>query len=230
VIAVENRELVVPGQLLAEGDYRIREGAFREGKFIYSSVVGLVDIKGETIRVIALQGPYVPKPGDVVVGIIEDTHPSGWIVDINSPYHGNLLASDYFGRKVDLARENLERYLRLGDVVALRVKEVNERKQVMLEGGELGLGKLKGGKLVEISPAKVARVLGKKGSMLEVLQKVGGCRVLVGQNGRIMVWGRDPRAIASVTEALLTIEREAHTTGLTDRIRLMLEESKKEVS
>jgi exosome complex RNA-binding protein Rrp4 len=44
-----------------------------------------------------------------------------------------------------------------------------------------------------------------------------------------MVWGRDERMVDAVVEALFTIEREAHTSGLTDRIRLMLEKAKSEV-
>jgi exosome complex RNA-binding protein Rrp4 len=47
----------------------------------------------------------------------------------------------------------------------------------------------------------------------------------VANNGRIMVWGSD-RDIARVTEAILRIEREAHISGLTDRIKLMLEKTK----
>jgi len=230
MIAVQNRELVIPGQLIAEGDYRIREGVFREGRAIYSSVLGLADIRGETIRVIPLNGPYVPKEGDMVIGVVADMHSSGWIVDLNSPYYGNLLVSNYLRRKVDLNRESLHRFLRVEDVVALRVRDVDERKQVLLEGGYPGLGKLRGGKLIEISPMKVPRVLGKKGSMLQILQKEGGCRLLVGQNGRIMIWSKDPRNVVRVTEAILKIEKESHTSGLTDRIKLMLEKSKKEVN
>jgi len=225
MIMVENRELVVPGQQLAEGDYLVSDGVFREGKRIFSTVVGLVDIKGRRIRVIPLQGPYIPKEGDLVIGVIVDVHPLGWIVDINSPYLANLLVQDYLQRKVTPGRENLKRFLQVKDVVVLRVKKVDEKKQVLLEGGKPGLGKLKGGKLVEISPMKIPRVLGKKGSMLSVLQKSGRCRLLVANNGRIMIWGSDGD-VARVTDALKKIEREAHTTGLTDRIKLMLEETK----
>jgi exosome complex component RRP4 len=229
MIPAEKRELVVPGDLIAEGKYRLREGVFREGERVYSSVVGLAELRGDVVRVIPLRGRYVPRVGDTVIGIVVDTHYSGWIVEINSPYTGNLLVSDFLGRKVDLFREDTSKYLNIKDVVALRVKEVDERMQTMLEAGRSGLGKIRGGKLVDISPAKIPRVLGKKGSMLEVLQRVGGCRLLVGRNGRIMVWGRDERMVDVVVEALFTIEREAHTSGLTDRIRLMLEKAKSEV-
>jgi len=46
MIHVRHRELVVPGQLVAEGDYRLRDGAYREGKQVYSSVVGLAYLQG----------------------------------------------------------------------------------------------------------------------------------------------------------------------------------------
>jgi exosome complex component RRP4 len=225
----QKRELVVPGQFIVEGKYKLREGVFREGERVYSSVVGLMEVRGDVVRVIPLRGRYLPKVGDVVIGIVVDMHYSGWIVDINSPYTGNLFVSDFLGRKVDLFREDVSKYLKIKDVAALRVRDVDERMQILLEAGKPGLGKIKGGKLLDISPAKIPRVLGKKGSMLEVLQKVGGCRLLVGRNGRIMVWGRDERMVDAVMGALLTIEREAHTSGLTDRIRLMLEKAKSEV-
>lgn len=62
--------------------------------------------------------------------------------------------------------------------------------------------------------------------MISTLQKVGGCKVRIGQNGRIMIWGHDPDKVQRVTEAILMIEREAHTSGLTDRVREFLEKSK----
>ena len=228
MLHVQNRELVVPGQLIAEGDYRVYEGAFREDKQVYASVVGLADLRGQNIRIIPLQGRYIPKQGDVVIGVVVDSHHSGWILDINSPYTGNLFVSDLLRRKVDLVREDISQYLSMGDVVIAGVKDVNERMRVQLEASEPGMGRVEGGKLIEISPMKIPRVIGRKGSMLKTLQNVGECRIKVGQNGRIMVWGKNPRMTNAVIEALLMIEREAHTSGLTDRVHLMLEKIKSE--
>ncbi|KUO42051.1 MAG: hypothetical protein AVW05_00495 [Hadesarchaea archaeon DG-33] len=228
MLHVQNRELVVPGQLIAEGDYRVYEGAFREDKQIYASVVGLADVRGQDIRIIPLQGGYIPKQGDVVIGVVVDSHYSGWILDINSPYTGNLFVSDLLRRKVDLVREDISQYLSMRDVVIAGVKDVNERMRVQLEAGEPGMGRVEGGKLVEISPMKIPRVIGRKGSMLKTLQNVGQCRIEVGQNGRIMIWGKNPRMTNAIIEAVLMIEREAHTSGLTDRVHLMLEKIKSE--
>jgi len=228
MIHVQNRELVVPGQLIAKGGYSIREGAFREGDRIYASVVGLADLHGQDIRIIPLQGRYIPKRGDAVIGVVIDTHYSGWILDLNSPYVGNLFVSDLLQRKVDLLREDISMYLGMGDVVMAKVKDVNELMRVQLEASEAGMGKVTGGKLVELVPTKIPRVIGKKGSMITAIQNASGCRIKVGQNGRIMIWGDDPRMVNAVVEALLMIEREAHTSGLTDRVRLTLEKIKSE--
>ncbi len=227
MLHVEDRELVVPGQLIAEGDYLVQEGTFREGDHVYASVVGLVRVRDKKIRVIPLQGPYIPKRDDAVIGIVIDTHHAGWELDLGSPYSGNLSVSDLLQRKVDLDREDISRYLKIGDAVFARVKEVNELMRVSLEAGDRNMGRVPGGKLVEISPKKIPRVIGHKGSMISVLQKVGGCGLKVGQNGRVIVWGKDPRRVNAVVEALLMIEREAHTSGLTDRVRQFLEEKSK---
>ncbi len=228
MIHVQNRELVVPGQLIAEGSYRLQDGAFREGEQVYSAVVGLVDLREREIRVIPLQGRYIPSSGDVVIGVVVDSHYSGWILDLNSPYTGNLFVSELVHRKVDLVREDIDKFLSMGDVVAAKVKDVDERMRVLLEVDEPWMGRMETGKMVEISPMKIPRVLGRKGSMLKTLQDVTGCRARVGQNGRILVLGKDPRMVSAVVEALLMIEREAHTSGLTDRVRLMLEKIKSE--
>lgn len=226
MINVENRQLVLPGELIAEGDYVVHEGAFREKDQIYSAVLGLTDIREKIIRVIALQGRYIPKRGDRVIGLVIDEFFSGWALDINSPYTGKLFVSGLLDRKVDLDREDISQYLSIGDVVMAEVDDVDELMRVTLRACDRDMGKMTDGKLVDISPAKTPRVIGRKGSMISTLQRAGDCRVRVGQNGRVMVWGPDPGKIGTVVEAILMIEREAHTSGLTDRVREFLEKDK----
>lgn len=223
MLFVENRELVVPGKLLAEGDYLPGEGTFLEEGKVFSAVVGLAEIRERSISVISLQGRYIPRRGDKVIGIVTDAHPFGWTLDLNSPYTGNLMVSELVGRKVDVFKEDIGRFLRIGDAVLAEVREVDERWRVQLTASERGLGRIRGGRLVEISPAKIPRVIGRKGSMLKVLEETSGCRLEVGLNGRILIRGKDPRRVNSVVEAILLIEREAHLSGLTDRIKAKLE-------
>ncbi|MEM0359566.1 MAG: exosome complex RNA-binding protein Rrp4 [Candidatus Hadarchaeales archaeon] len=226
MLFVSNRELVVPGKLLADEEYQAGEGTFIENGKIFSAVVGLAEVRDKSVGVISLQGRYIPRQGDKVIGIVIDTHPFGWIVDLNSPYTGNLMVSDLVGRKVDVFKEDLGKFLKIGDAVIAEVRKVDERWRVQLIASERGLGKIRGGRLVEISPAKVPRVIGRRGSMLKVLEETTGCKLEVGLNGRILVRGKDPKKINSVVEAILLIEREAHLSGLTDRIKAKLEKER----
>lgn len=220
---VKNRELVVPGQVIAEGDYLLREGVFRDNEDIRASIVGLVDKRGRKIRVIPLEGRYIPTQGDRFVGIVTDEYHAGWLLDIRAPYPGNLSVSSLLQRKVDLGEEDISKYMDIGDVVVGRVQDVNELMNIRLEVTEHDRGKVSNGHLIEINPSRIPRVIGRKGSMISVLQNIGECNIEAGQNGRIIIWGEDPEKEDKVIEALFMIEREAHTSGLTERVRQFLE-------
>ncbi len=222
---VEKRELVIPGQILAEGDYKIGEGVFKDGDNIRASQVGLVDKRGNRIRTIPLEGRYIPQVGDKVLGVVIDDYYAGWLLDIKSPYEGNLSVSSLLQRRVDLDEEDISEFLEAGDIVEAKVQDVDELMNVRLEVTEGERGKIGGGKLIEISPSKIPRVIGRKGSMISILQKIGKCTLSIGQNGRIMIWGDNKSQINRVVKAIFMIEREAHTSGLTDRIRKFLQKN-----
>lgn len=226
VIHVPNRTLVLPGELLAEGDLKAGRGAYKEDQRIFSSVVGLAEISEKEVSVIALEGCYEPRVGDDVIGVIIDSHMYGWLVDINSPYVGELYAQEVLGKMS--TKTELSSYLRIGDLIFAKVKEVTPLKRVKLQTRGAGYGKMKGGRLVEITPVKTPRVIGKRRSMLSMIQSVTGCALKVGQNGRIVIMSEDDKKISAITEALYMIEREAHTSGLTDRVKGFLEKRLKE--
>ena len=80
------------------------------------------------------------------------------------------------------------------------------------------MGKFKGGIIVDIAPTKVPRLIGKKGSMINMIKDKTGCKIVVGQNGLVWVKGKqDMEQI--VKDTIKLIEKEAHTSGLTDRIK-----------
>ncbi len=226
MILVKERELVVPGQLLAEGEMKAGKGAYRDGKRIYSCVTGLVEVKKGEIGVIALEGAYEPKVGDDVIGLVVDSHPYGWKVDVRAPTEADLWAQDAIG-KVNVFRVNLSSFLRVGDMIYAKVLEVTGQRKIRLSIRGKGYGKLKEGWLVEITPVKTPRVIGRRRSMLNTIRQVMGCELKVGQNGRIVIQTNDSRKFMLISQALKKIEREAHTTGLTDRIKALLEEGVK---
>jgi exosome complex component RRP4 len=71
---------------------------------------------------------------------------------------------------------------------------------------------------------KVPRVIGKNGSMIQILKNSTGCRIYVGQNGRIWIDGELDDIMRAV-RAVKLIEEEAHNLGLTEKVKKYLEES-----
>ncbi|KZX14847.1 polyribonucleotide nucleotidyltransferase [Methanobrevibacter cuticularis] len=214
MIHVKDKELVVPGEILAEEGYYSGRGTFKDGDKVCSSLMGLVSLRSKKISVIPLKSKYVPKKGDVVIGEIDDIRFSMWGVDINSPYSGILPASEVFGRE----KKELSKVFKIGDVLFLRVVDVDEVKKVKLGLKGRGMGKFRGGILVDITPTKVPRLIGKKGSMINMIKDKTKCKIVVGQNG--LVWVKGEKEMEQITKNIINlIEAEAHTSGLTNRIR-----------
>ena len=104
-------------------------------------------------------------------------------------------------------------------VVSVKVARVNEINEVELMGPRVFFG----GEVFEVTPVKVPRVIGKDGSMLNVLKAGTGSTIMVGRNGRIWAKGGN---IALLKEAVAKIDREAHLENLTNRITEFLEKNK----
>ena len=214
MIYVENKDLVIPGQILADDEYYPGRGTFKEDGKVCSSLIGLVSLRNKKIRVTPLKSKYVPKKGDVVIGKIKDVKFSMWDVDINSPYSGILPAFEVFGRE----KKELNKVYDVGDVLFLRVIDVDEVKKAKLGLKGRGLGKFKGGIIVDISPTKVPRLIGKKGSMINMIKDKTKCKIVVGQNG--LVWVKGNEDMEQLTRRIIhLIEDEAHTSGLTNKIK-----------
>ena len=214
MIHVENKDLVIPGQILADDEYYSGRGTFKENGKICSSLLGRVSLRNKKIRVIPLKSKYVPKKGDVVIGKINDVRFSMWDVDINSPYSGILPAFEVFGRE----KKELNKVYDVGDVLFLRVVDVDEIKKAKLGLKGRGMGKFKGGIIVDIAPTKVPRLIGKKGSMINMIKDKTNCKIVVGQNG--LVWVKGDEDMEQLTrEVIHLIEAEAHTSGLTNKIK-----------
>ena len=214
MIHVENKDLVIPGQILADDEYYSGRGTFKENGKVCSSLLGRVSLRNKKIRVIPLKSKYVPKKGDVVIGKIKDVRFSMWDVDINSPYSGILPAFEVFGRE----KKELNKVYDVGDVLFLRVVDVDEIKKAKLGLKGRGMGKFKGGIIVDIAPTKVPRLIGKKGSMINMIKDKTKCKIVVGQNG--LVWVKGDEDMEQLTKDVIhLIEAEAHTSGLTNKIK-----------
>ncbi len=221
---VEPKQVVAPGELLAEGDHLLGDNSYRIGNQIFSACIGLVEVDGNRVFVVPLKGGYIPREGDLVGGRIVDIGLSGWQVDILAPYQAMLPASETPGPRGP-RRRDLSATFDVGDMVLAQILAFDRTRDPLLTIKGPGLGKVTTGRVVEISAAKIPRLIGRKGSMISMLKRETGCQITVGQNGVALVWGKAPENERVAVEAIYIVEREAHTRGLTDRIREMIAKS-----
>lgn len=217
----ENRELVTPGTLLAKGDYRPGEHVYKRGDCIYATHTGLVEYSEDIVNVIALVGTYIPKVDDLIVGKVVKTQFSYCEMDINSPYTAKLRVAEA-RRRFDLSK-TAQKLFPPGTIVVGKIVEFDRTKDPVVTIRGRGLGVVRGGRVISITPTKVPRVIGRGGSMIKMLLERTGCQITVGQNGTIVVRGERPREEEIAIFAIKKIEREAHTSGLTIRVSAMID-------
>ncbi|MBD3202870.1 RNA-binding protein [Candidatus Woesearchaeota archaeon] len=224
-LKVSDNDIVVPGELLAQGmNYLPSHGTYRLKENILSSKLGLVRIDGKVIKLIPLSGKYLPKKGDVIIGKIKDINFSGWRVETNSAYVAMLsmkdASSDYIPKGADLTK-----YFEVGDFILTKITNVTSQNLIDLSMKGPGLKKLNSGRIVIIDPTKVPRIIGKRGSMVSMIKNSTKCNIIVGQNGVIWIKG-EPEDEYIASEAIKIIEKESHVSGLTNRINEFIKSEK----
>jgi exosome complex component RRP4 len=223
-LKIENKSVVVPGDILAEGmDYLPGEGAFRDGDNVISSRIGLSRVDGRAIRIIPLAGTYLPKAGDRIICKVIDVTYSAWRVNTNTAYSAMLSLSEattsYIERGTDLSK-----IYGIGDFLLAKITNVTGQNLIDITLKGPGLHKLSAGRIIEVDPVKVPRIIGKQGSMVTLIKNATDCQITVGQNGLIWLRGKDPAKEITAVDAIRKIEKEAHKQGLTDTMQTFLSE------
>ena len=199
------RQIVTPGELIEGHVLRIRNAYTQNGK-TYSSVLGMYE--DSTKEVIPLEGVWNPRIEDVVIGIVQEVRNKVYIIDLS-----------YFGRSLLISGKYDKYEFNNGDVISAVIKDVEEKNTLILTDPE----PLKGGMILNIKPKKIPRVIGKKSTMIRQIADATKTHIIVGMNGLIWMEGGNTTL---ATEALLKIEREAHLPGLTETIKIFLDERK----
>ena len=212
------RKIVIPGEDIGEG--RAGHGAFEQNGRVFSKFVGLAEERADLKFVIPLNGVYNPKTGDGVIGKVQDVIFSKWIVDINSPYEAVLPLSEATDEFIDMTKTDLTKYFTYNDLIFTEVFSVSKTKNVQLSMRDRKCRKLRGGRLIAVVPAKVPRIIGKAGSMVETIKELTKTQIVVGQNGLVWIKG-DNQDIA--IEAVREIESKSHLHGLTDHTKALIE-------
>lgn len=216
------RRYVIPGDVIATGPLRPEQNVYQEGDKIIATSIGISEIFENSVRVIPLTGGYVPKTNDLVIGKVIGTSPLSWEFDIDSCFIGFLPAQDVFGRDYSPTKDELRQRLDIGDLVAARIANFDRSRDPLLTVQDRDLGKIESGELVKITPSKVPRLIGKRGSMIQTIEMATKAIITIGQNGWIVVSCEDPEGLLKAIEAIKMIDTLAHTPNLTERVKSML--------
>ena len=214
---------VLPGDFITTAPLRLQDNVVLEGKRIISTTIGLSDVSDDSVRVISLTGVYLPKIDDLVIGTIQSIFGNSWFADINSCYQGMLLGQDVFGRGSYPTKSEMEERLSKGDIIFAKIANSDRQREPLISIADQSLGKIDSGELVKISPAKIPRLIGKHGSMIQTIEGSTNATITVGQNGLIVVSCDETNGLLKALAAIRMVDEQAHLVNLTDKVKKMLE-------
>jgi len=217
------RKIVIPGEVIVSGDdYLPGEGTEKMGKDIVAIRYGLAEESSRLVKVIALTGVYQPRKGNVVIGKVENMTFNGWLIDIDSPLTAFLSVAEV-PRYVN--KDGLNEVLDIGDMVVAKIYSISGRG-IDLTIKSRGLGKIEDGMIVKINSNKVPRVIGKEGSMINLIKNETGCNITVGQNGLIWIKGTKIEDELLVKKAINYITEKSFVSGLTEELKKWFDNEK----
>jgi len=216
------RTVTIPGEIIASGeDYLPGEGTKREGNNIISTRFGLAEEMGRVIKVISITGAFIPRKNNVVLGRIINITLNGWLVDIDSAASA-FIPIDESPRFI--SKYEMDQFLDIGDVVAAKICSINARGIDLTLKGK-GLGKLEKGFIFRVIPNRIPRVIGREGSMINLIKERTGCDITVGQNGWIWIKGNTLDAQIKARKAIEFVTQKVYVEGLTEQVEEWFEKN-----
>ena len=219
----EKRKIVIPGEVIVKGDFLPGEGTEKHADEIVAMKFGLAEEQNKLIKVIPLSGTYQPRRGNVVIGKVENVTFNGWVIDIGSAENAFLPLTEV-PRFVN--KDELDDVMTIGDMAVAKIWGINKRG-IDLSINSRGLGRIDEGMIVEVNPNKVPRVIGKEGSMINLIKDETKCNITVGQNGLIWIHGDKIEDELLAKKAILFVTEKSFVSGLTDEVKKWFKENRK---
>jgi len=211
------RKQVIPGDVITRGNRRYGSYIEKRGDEYVALRVGLAEVSQEGVKLNPLTGPYLPRADDQVIGKVVDINGFGWVVDINSCFDGFLPASFVFGREFSPATHDLSSKFKVGDVLGARIESYDRTRDPQLSIRGEGYGKIPEGEIIKMSPTRVPRLIGRRGSMINLISEKTGCDIRVGQNGVVVIVG-PPEGIVKAANVINMIDKEIHGANLMSKV------------
>ena len=209
------RKIVIPGEVIEKGEnFLPGEGTEKKDDEIIALRYGLAEESNRLVKVIPLSGVYQPRRGNVIIGKVENITFNGWVLDIGSSETAFLSLMEV-PRYVN--KGELEEVMEIGDMAVAKIWAVNKRG-IDLSIKSRGLGKIDEGIILRVNSNKVPRVIGKEGSMINLIKKNTNCNITVGQNGFIWIKGDKVEEELLAKQAILFVTEKSFIDGLTDEV------------
>jgi len=222
-VSSKKRKIVVPGEVIVSGeDFLPSEGARRSGENILATRFGLAEEAGRVIKVIPITGAFIPRRGNAVIGRVSNITLNGWVIDIDWASSA-FLPLDESPRFIN--KHEMDQFLAIGDTVAAKIWSINQRGIDLSLNGP-GLGRLEEGFVFKVSANRVPRVIGREGSMINLIKENTDCQITVGQNGWIWVKGKTADNELKARKAIDMITEKPYVEGLTEKMEVWFQENK----
>mgnify|MGYP001613112844 FL=1 len=163
------------------------------------------------------------RRGNVIIGKVIDITFNGWMIDIGTA-EGGFLSLMEVPRYVD--KNGLDEVMDIGDMLVAKIVGITKRG-IDLTIKMRGLGKIEEGMIMKINPNKVPRVIGKEGSMINIIKEGTGSNITVGQNGLIWIKGDTIESELNSKEAINVVREKSYVKGLTEELKAWMEKKKK---
>ncbi len=192
--------LATPGATLgAREGRRLGHGVVETENGLIATKVGVIYSDEKTISVLPTHTRYTPRPGDLVIGVVEAVQSNLWFLDINAPFNALLPMSLGPGKAEFGGARNV---LNVGQTVLCRIQEVDDTHSSVVTMKGLGLRRIDSG-LVESLPPHLMQTLFSDGAPLKALKASTECRVILAENGRMWIDGKPD----SITEVVARIAK-----------------------
>ncbi len=213
---MSDRKIVIPGEIIESGsDFLPGEGTEKQGENIVALRYGLAEEQNRLVKIIPLSGVYQPRRGNVVIGKVELITFNGWVINIGTAENAFLSLMEV-PRYVN--KDGLEEVMDIGDMAVVKIVGMNKRG-IDVTIKSRGLGRIEDGIIIKINPNKVPRIIGKEGSMINLIKDETKCNITVGQNGLISIKGDKIEDELYSKEAILFVAEKSFTSGLTEEVK-----------
>ncbi|MEK0336937.1 MAG: exosome complex RNA-binding protein Rrp4 [Nitrosopumilus sp.] len=213
---MSERKIIIPGEVIVKGnDFLPGEGTEKRGDEIVAMRYGLAEELNKLVKVIPLSGVYQPRRGNVVIGKVENITFNGWFIDICTADNAFLSLTEV---PKYVNKNELEEVMDIGNMVVAKIWGINKRG-IDLSIKSRGLGKIDQGIIIKVNPNKVPRIIGKEGSMINLIKDQTGCSITVGQNGLIWIKGDKIENELYSKKAILFVAEKSFVSGLTDEVK-----------